>query len=98
MLTSILGILSRNESLSLSQLAQEVKSSPRELESALQQMEHMGYVRKETHGQSCGASCPSGSGSSHCSGCSFAASGNYSFWVLTERGKSLSESNIKSEN
>ncbi|MGC7872428.1 FeoC-like transcriptional regulator [Desulfosporosinus sp. SYSU MS00001] len=91
MLTGILNILARKESLSMTQLAQELNSSPRELESALEQMEHMGYIRKEICGQACGAGCSSNECSSHCEGCGFASPETYSFWVLTERGKSLSQ-------
>ncbi|AFM42075.1 transcriptional regulator of sugar metabolism [Desulfosporosinus acidiphilus SJ4] len=89
MLTSILNILARKESLSLTQLAQELNSSQREIDSALEQMEHMGYVRRENYGQACSVNCGSSECSSHCQGCGFASSETYSFWVLTDRGKSL---------
>ena len=46
MLTSILKILARKESLSMTQLAHEVGYTSREIESALEQMEHMGYIHR----------------------------------------------------
>lgn len=92
MLTSILKILAHKESLSLTQLAHEVDCTVRELESALEQMEHMGYIRNEQFGQSCSSSCSTAWGSSQCAGCGFAASETYTFWVLTERGQTLVQS------
>jgi len=94
MLTSIMKILARKESLSMTQLAQEVGCSVRELESALEQMEHMGYIRNERLGQSCSPSCDN-QGSSHCEGCGFASSETFTFWVLTERGQTFVGSQIK---
>ncbi len=91
MLTSILNVLARKESLSMTQLAHELNSSPRELESALEQMEHMGYVRRETYGQSCGNNCSPNKSGSHCEGCGFASSETFAFWALTERGESLAD-------
>lgn len=89
MLTSIMEILARRESLSMTQLAQEVGCSVRELESALEQLEHMGYIRNEQFGQSCGSNCGTDRGSSQCEGCGFASSETYTFWVLTERGQTI---------
>ena len=89
MLTSIMKILARKESLLMSQLAHEVGCSLKELESALDQMEHMGYIRNEQFGQSCSSSCGIDRGSSHCEGCGFASSETYTFWVLTERGQTI---------
>lgn len=91
MLTRILTILARKESLSMTQLAHELDFSPRELESALEQLEHMGYVRRERYGQSCSTSCGPNQCSSHCEGCAFTSPETYAFWVLTERGESLTE-------
>ncbi|EGW36152.1 FeoC-like transcriptional regulator [Desulfosporosinus sp. OT] len=95
MLTSIMKILARKESLSMAQLAHEVGCSVRELENALEQMEHMGYIRNEQFGQSCSSSCSTDRGSSQCVGCGFASSETYTFWVLTERGETLVGSNPK---
>ncbi|SPF42562.1 conserved hypothetical protein [Candidatus Desulfosporosinus infrequens] len=89
LLTSIMKILARKESLSMTQLAHEVGCSLKELESAMGQMEHMGYIRNEQFGQSCSSSCGIDRGSSQCAGCGFASSETYTFWVLTERGQAI---------
>ena len=73
----------------MAQLAHEVGCSARELESALEQMEHMGYIRNEQFGQSCSSNCGMDRGSSQCEGCGFASSETYTFWVLTQRGQSI---------
>ena len=84
MLTSIMTILARKESLSLTQLAHEVGGTTREVESALEQMEHMGYIHSQKIGQTCSnSSC----GTDRCEGCGFASSESFTFWVLTERGQ-----------
>ena len=86
MLTSIMNLLARKESLSMTQLAHEVGCSIKEIESAMEQLEHMGYIHRELFGRSCSSlSC----GNDHCEGCGFAASESYAFWVLTERGKTI---------
>jgi DNA-binding transcriptional MocR family regulator len=86
MLTSIMKILARKESLSMTQLAHEVGCTIREIESALEQMEHMGYIHRQQLGQTCsGSSC----GTDRCEGCGFASSESYTFWVLTERGQTI---------
>ncbi|MDR3540093.1 MAG: FeoC-like transcriptional regulator [Desulfosporosinus sp.] len=95
MLTSIMTILARKESLSMAQLAHEVGCSVRELESALEQMEHMGYIRNEQLGQSCSSSCGVDRGGSQCEGCGFASSETYTFWVLTERGQAIVDTTKK---
>ena len=79
----------------MTQLAHEVGCSVRELESALEQMEHMGYIRNEQFGQSCSSSCGIDRGSSQCEGCGFASSETYTFWVLTERGQTIVRSELK---
>ncbi|GEM_PF-846197 len=95
MLTSILEILARKESLSMTQLANEVGCSVRELESSLDQMKHMGYIRNEQFGQACSSSCGKDRGSGHCEGCGFASSETFTFWVLTERGQAFVDSKLK---
>ena len=84
MLTSIMKILARKESLSMTQLALEVGCTIREIESAMEQMEHMGYIHRELFGGSCSSSS---CGTDHCKGCGFASSESFTFWVLTERGE-----------
>jgi len=86
MLTSIMKILARKESLSMAQLAQEVGCTIREIESALEQMEHMGYIQRELLGQSCSSSS---CGGDHCEGCGFASSEAFTVWELTERGQTI---------
>jgi hypothetical protein len=93
MLSGILNILARKASLSITQLAFELKSTSREVESALEQMEHMGYVSREKYGQTCSTSCGSNQCNSHCEGCGFASPESYTCWALTERGKSLANMN-----
>ena len=88
-------ILARRELLSMSQLAHEIGRSVKELESALEQMEHMGYIRNEQLGQSCSSSCGIDRGRSQCEGCGFASSETYTFWVLTERGQTFVDSKQK---
>lgn len=96
MLTSIMEVLSRKESLSMAQLAREVGYSVKELESALEQIEHMGYVRRELLGQACSASCGIDRCSGHCEGCGFLTPETYTFWVLTEKGQIfLSQNSLK---
>ncbi|MCO1600458.1 winged helix-turn-helix domain-containing protein [Desulfosporosinus nitroreducens] len=87
MLTGIMEVLSRKESLSMTQLATEVGYSVRELESALEQMEHMGYVRREILGQACSPGCGIDQCSGHCEGCGFLSTQAFTFWVLTEKGQ-----------
>jgi len=89
LLTSIMEVLSC-KSLSMAQLAEELGYSVRELESALEQMEHMGYVRREVLGQACSPSCGKDPSSGECEGCSFLSPEGFAFWVLTERGQILS--------
>ncbi|MDP4125331.1 MAG: FeoC-like transcriptional regulator [Bacillota bacterium] len=86
-------ILARKESLSMTQLAAEVGYSVKEIQSALEQMEHMGYIRRELYGQAC-SSCESGRGN-HCAGCGFSTSETFTFWVLTERGQTILDSVAK---
>lgn len=88
MLTSIMRILALKESLSVTQLARKVGCSVREIESALEQMEHMGYIRSEKLSQSCSSGCSERDGK-HCEGCSFASPEIFTFWVLTERGEKM---------
>lgn len=95
MLTSIMEILARKESLSMTQLAQEVGCTVREIESALEQMEHMGYIRNEQFGQACSAGCGTDRCSSECEGCGFASSETFTFWVLTERGQTFVGSKLR---
>lgn len=92
MLTRILKVLARKESLSITQLAHEVGCSVKELESALEQMEHMGYIRSEQLGSSCSATCGIERDSCQCEGCGFASTKSYTAWVLTERGQSFIDS------
>ena len=86
MLTSIMKILARKESLSITQLAHEVGCTIREIESALEQMEHMGYIQRELFGQTCSSS---NCGTVRCEGCGFASSEAFTAWVLTERGQAI---------
>jgi len=88
-------ILARKESLSMTQLAHEVGCSVKELESALEQMEHMGYIRSEQFGQACSSSCGIDRKSSQCEGCGFASSETFTFWVLTARGQTFVGSKSK---
>jgi len=80
-------VLSRKESLSMTQLATEVGYSVRELESALEQMERMGYVRREIFGQACSPNCEIDRCSGQCEGCGFLSTEAFTFWLLTERGQ-----------
>lgn len=89
MLTGIMEALSRKESLSMTQLAAEVGSSLRELQSALEQMEHMGYVRRQVLGQACSPTCGIDRCSGHCEDCGFLSPEAFTFWVLTEKGQIL---------
>jgi len=92
MLTSIMTLLARKESLSMSQLAHEVGYTTREIESALEQLEHMGYIHSQLFGQACsGSSC----GTEGCQGCGFASSESFTVWVLTERGLKIVNSQTK---
>ncbi|KUO77981.1 MAG: transcriptional regulator [Desulfosporosinus sp. BRH_c37] len=86
MLTSIMKILARKESLSMTQLAHEVGCTIREIDSALKQLEHMGYIHRELFGQTCSSSSCA---SDRCEGCGFASSDSYTVWVLTERGQTI---------
>jgi len=86
MLTTIMEILARKESLSMTQLAHEVGCTSREIESALEQMEHMGYIHRELVGQSCSSSSCA---TNHCEGCGFASSKSFAVWELTERGQTI---------
>ena len=70
----------------MTQLAGVVGYSVRELESAIEQMEHMGYVRREFFGQACDSSCGIDRGRGHCEGCEFLSTETFTFWVLTEKG------------
>jgi len=88
-LTRIMEVLSRKESLSMTQLADEVGYSVKELESALEQMEHMGYIRREFLGQACSSGCETNRCTGHCEGCGFLSSEVFTFWILTERGQTL---------
>jgi len=92
MLTSIMKILARKDSLSMAQLAQEVGCTIREIEGALEQMEHMGYIKRELFGQSCSSSS---CGADRCEGCGFASSESFTAWVLTERGHIIVSSTLK---
>ena len=76
----------------MTQLAHEVGCTSREIESALEQMEHMGYIEHELFGQSCSSSS---CGTDHCEGCGFASSESFAVWVLTERGKAIVSSKPK---
>ncbi|TGE32297.1 winged helix-turn-helix domain-containing protein [Desulfosporosinus sp. Sb-LF] len=95
MLANILEILGRKESLSMAQLAHEVGYSVRETESALEQMEHMGYISRELFGQGCSANCDADRCSGHCEGCGFVSSETFSVWALSERGQTLLNSKTK---
>ena len=88
MFASIMKILAHKESISMAQLANQVGHSVREVQSALEQMEHMGYIRRELFGQTCSSSCGSDR-SSHCEGCGFSSHETFTFWVLTERGQTI---------
>lgn len=90
MLKGILEILSRKESLSMAQLAAEVGYSVKEVEGALKQMEHMGYVHRELLGSTCSSACGHGQ-NSHCEGCGFLSPETLTCWVLTERGQIMLE-------
>jgi len=92
MLTSIMKILARKESLSMTQLAHEVGCTIKEIESALEQMEHMGYIHRELFGQPCSSSS---CGTDRCEGCGFASSESCTVWVLTERGQTIAGSKPK---
>lgn len=85
MLTNVMEVLSRRESLSLTQLADVVGYSTKELEGALAQLEHMGYIHREALGEICNTSYCSG----NCEGCGFLPSKKISYWILTERGKAF---------
>lgn len=70
----------------MAQLALEVGCTIREIESALEQLEHMGYIHRQHLGQTCSNSSCS---TDHCIGCGFASSESFTFWVLTERGQTI---------
>ena len=76
----------------MNQLAHEVGCSIGELESALEQMEHMGYIRRQQLGQACSSSS---CGSDHCEGCGFASSELFTVWELTERGQTIVNSKLR---
>ena len=95
MLTSILEILARKESLSLAQLATEVGCSIRDVEGFLNQLEHMGYIQRELLGQTCSLSCDLDKGCNHCEGCGFKPMDTFTFWVLTKRGEQVVSSKLK---
>lgn len=95
MLTTILEILANKESLSLVQLAEKAGYTVREVEGFLDQLEHMGYIRRDQLGQACGISCDTDRCSSGCEGCGFRSMETFSFWVLTERGEHLVGSKLK---
>lgn len=78
----------------MAQLAGEVGYSAREVEGALGQMEHMGYVRRELLGQACSPNCGIDHCSGHCEGCGFLSSEGFTFWVLTERGQLMLGRNL----
>jgi len=78
----------------MTQLAGEVGYTVRELESCLEQMEHMGYVRRELFGQACSSSCGIDRCSGHCEGCGFLSPEAFTFWVLTERGQIMLGNNL----
>lgn len=92
MLTSIMSMLARKESLSMTQLAHEVGCTIKEIESALEQMEHMGYIHREQFGQTCSSSS---CGNNRCEGCGFASSESFTVWALTERGHTIVDSKPK---
>ncbi|TGE36736.1 MarR family transcriptional regulator [Desulfosporosinus fructosivorans] len=92
MLTSIMRILARKESLSMTQLAQEIGCTIGEIESALEQMVHMGYIHRERLGQSCSSSS---CGADRCEGCGFVSSESFTVWELTERGLAIVGSELK---
>ena len=98
MLANILKILARKESLSMAQLAREVGYSVKEIESALEQMERMGYIRRELFGQGCSANCVADRCSGQCEGCGFVSSKTFAVWELTERGYTLVDSKTRSRN
>jgi hypothetical protein len=79
----------------MTQLAHEVGYSVREVQSALEQMEHMGYIRHEFFEQACNSCCGTDRGS-YCEGCGFSSADKFNIWVLTERGQALvnSQANI----
>ncbi|AFQ44610.1 winged helix-turn-helix domain-containing protein [Desulfosporosinus meridiei] len=90
MLTDILKVLSRKEAtLSMSQLALEVGYSLKEIESALEQMEHMGYICREIFGQACSPSCGMNRCSGHCEDCGFHSPETFTFWGLTDKGQTM---------
>lgn len=89
--TGILEILARKESKSITQLAREVGYSVREIQSALEQMEHMGYIRHNFWGQTCNSCCGTDRGTP-CAGCGFSATDKLTIWVLTERGHAIVDS------
>ncbi len=76
----------------MTQLAYVVGCTIRELENAMEQLEHMGYIHRELIGQSCSnSSC----GTDRCEGCGFASSESFAVWVLTERGQTIVDSGPK---
>lgn len=76
----------------MSQLAHEVGCTIRELESALDQLEHMGYIQRELLGKACSSSS---CGVDRCEGCGFASTESFTVWELTERGQLMVGSKSK---
>ena len=75
----------------MSQLANEVGCTSPEIESALDQMDHMGYIHRQQFGPQCSSSCATDG----CEGCGFASSESFAVWVLTERGQAIVSSETK---
>jgi len=98
MLAQILRSLSSSNGVaSVPQLAAAAGVSVREAETALSQLEHMGYLRREVTGGGCCSGGCNPRGSSHCAGCTFNPAAGLWTWVLTERGRSAVTSAPKTQ-
>ncbi len=86
MLSEILTLLSKEQSLTLAHLAEVVGYPVPQVEGGLLQLQLMGYIHREELGQSCSTGSSS-SCSSGCSACSLGPSSAMTAWSLTDKGK-----------
>ena len=87
MLADILRSLSSSNGVaSFSQLAAAAGVAVSQLEPALNQLERMGYVRREAVAGGCPGSC-NPAGVNHCAGCACSPAAGVWTWILTERGR-----------
>lgn len=90
MLNEVLKLMSQEQSVAVTEMAQMLGWPLQRVESSIAQLEYMGYIRKGVIGSSsCSAGgcsgCSSGKGNA-CQDCHPSSENLYS-WVITERGK-----------